>query len=143
MTSCETEFADTYIIKNNSSRNLVIFAYDRMIDSQYSVNTYDERIEIDAGSNYSVQKARGFQGEDPTVFETSEIDSIFITFDHVRFLSFACDKPLGNLCSGKYNLMNIEENWTQNKSGKSSGKQEYTYTYEFNEVDYENAELIE
>ncbi|MDD3990481.1 MAG: hypothetical protein PHP30_10385 [Bacteroidales bacterium] len=141
----ETEFAHLYVIKNETSHDMEITGYDVIGD--YNIrNTgdlYSETISISKNSLFEVVRQAGWRLEDQSAFSTDNIDSLVIRFDSVKQIVYSCNENMGFYCSGKYNLMNIEENYVAKKIGKSSGKDEYSYTYTFTHDDYENASVIE
>lgn len=140
----ETEFAHLYVIKNETSHYMEITGYD-VIGNRNIRNTgdfYSDTIHIDRYSSYEVVRQAGWRLEAQSIFTTYDIDSLVIRFDSIKQILFSCDSTVGLSCCGKYNLMNIEENWVKSEIGYSSGKDEYSYTYTFTEDDYENAELI-
>jgi hypothetical protein len=145
ITSCETEFAHTYVIKNNTDYDIQITGFDKIGAFNVLNDTsalYTESLYIPKKSEIRKVKQAGFHSEVQGIFDTSELDSLSIQFESLRIITYACNEPYGNSCSGKYNLMNYEESFRKTKTGKSSGKQEYTYIFEFNESDFENTEVI-
>lgn len=144
ISSCETEFSHVYVISNETSYLIKIIGFDKIQTSiQETDSMYYETIEIAPNSKFQVFKQAGYHSQTQGVFEAPEIDSIEILFDKKRRITFSCNKPSGRSCAGKYNLMNIEENYEKTKIGKSSGKDEYSFTYTFTKDDFENASAIE
>jgi len=143
--SCETEFSNTYVIKNTTNHTIEIAVYDRIgfdsvwIDPQAM---YLEKFSIEPNSEFKKIKSAGYHMQIQSIFESYDLDSLSIIFDSSRKISFACNQPSGSNCTGKYNLLNHEENYEKEKTGKTSGKDEFTFTYTITEADYELAEPI-
>lgn len=146
ISSCtkETQFSNLYVIRNETSHNIEITGYDVIGDDNVR-NTndfYSETIKINANSSFEVYRQAGYHSETQSIFSVYDIDSLVIKFDTAKQILYSCDSTMGFYCSGKYNLMNIEENYEKKKIGKSSGKDEYSYTYTFTQKDYEHASII-
>ncbi len=145
ISSCETEFSNTYVIKNTTTHQIKIAAYDRigfdsvLVDPQ---TMYLEKFSIEPNSDFKKIKAAGYHMQIQSIFESYDLDSLSIIFDSSRIITFACNQPSGSNCTGKYNLMNHEENYEKDKTGKASGKDEFTYTYTFTEADFESALIM-
>ena len=145
LTSCETEFSNTYIIKNTTNHKILVTGYDKIGATSVlndSATMYTESISIDAYSEVKKIKPAGYHSEVQSIFDSSEVDSLTIVFDNLKIITFSCSYPTGMSCTGKYNLMNYMENFEKVKTGKSSGKDEYTYTYVLNESDFEAAQPL-
>lgn len=145
---------DTYKVINNSSHDITIesyyISYYLIGDDGYRIKTdtlnniFSEIIELMAGESYSVDKGKGDNYDPGTILEVG-IDSICISFNNEKFISFACDDESDRYCiKGKYNLTSksayqrvaMEEEWFVRYSGTE-------FTFEFTDADYENAEFIE
>ena len=144
LNSCETQFSNTFIIKNNSNHKLTIIGFDKIVTNSTLSDTsvYKEEIVINKFDEYKVIKSAGYHSENQGIFKSSQIDSLVIIFDNLKKISFSCQKPVINYCSGKYNIINYKENYVSTKTGKSSGKDEYTYSFTFDESDYISADSI-
>jgi len=148
LTSCEKEFRNTYIVKNESDYTLNITAYDINVLSKDSIEKdstkiYTEIYKILSKAELIKIKNAGYGWEPQGIFEDTKVDSISIVFDSLRIITFACEKPSGSSCTGEYNLMDYENNFEKVKSGRSSGVDEYTYTFVFTNEDFEKALVIE
>ncbi len=143
LTSCETEFSNTHVIKNTTKHKILVTGYDKTGASSVlndSATMYTESISIDPYSEVKKIKRAGWHSESQSIFDSFEVDSLTIVFDNLKIITYGCSYPTGISCTGKYNLMNYEENFEKVKTGKSSGKDEYTYTYVLNESDFEAAQ---
>ncbi len=143
LTSCETEFSNTYIIKNTTNHKILVTGYDKTGATSVlndSTTKYVESMSIDAYSEVKKIKPAGWHSELQSIFDSFEVDSLTIIFDNLKIITFSCSYPTGISCTGKYNLMNPRESFEKVKTGKSSGKDEYTYTYILNESDFEAAQ---
>lgn len=146
ITSCETEFAHTYIVKNNTNYDIQISAFDKIGGFSVMNDTsklYTESLLVSKKSEIKKVRHAGYHSEVQGIFDSSELDSIVIMFDSLRVITYSCNLPNGITCTGKYNLMNYEETFQKNETGRSSGKEEYTYIFEFNEADFENADVVD
>lgn len=146
LNSCETEFSNTYIIKNNTSYDVLITAYDKVLafgEIDTTLNISKENIVVEANSEFKVLKQAGYHADTQNFFDNNVYDSIVIVFDFEKIITFSCSEVTARSCSGQYNLMNYEDNFVKLKIGKSSGKDEYSYTYTITEEDYSNAEPID
>ena len=143
--SCETEFSHTYIIDNSTSHKIKIKGYDRVGENSVlndSTLISSEEILINEFDKFKVVKSAGYHSENQGVFSSSKYDSIIITFDKIKKITFSCRQPTIFECNGKYNLVNYVENFEKVKTGKSSGKDEFTYTFKISELDYLAADSI-
>ena len=143
--SCETVFQNSFIIQNSTSHRIEItgFYNDQLDSSGSNLLVADpEKIIIEPNSEYRIFKEAGFHYQHQGIFKSYEVDSITIVFDSEKIISYACTALDSGNCSDKYNLMNLEENYIKNLTGKSSGKNEYSFTYTFYEEDYENSKWI-
>jgi hypothetical protein len=138
--SCETEFSNTFIIKNNTNHKVKITGYVK--STKNDTSTYNEEILINPFEEYKVIKNAGYHSENQGVFYSRNIDSIIINFDNSKKITYTCQQPIITHCSGKYNIINYKENYVSAKTGKSSGKDEFTYTYLLNESDYISSDSI-
>ena len=139
--SCETIFYNSYIIQNSTSHRIEINGFYN-VQSASSGTNIPENIIIEPNSEYRIFKEAGWHSEHQGIFKSSEVDSITIVFDSEKIISYTCSALDSISCTGKYNLMNSEENYIKKQTGKSSGKNEYSFTYTFYEEDYENAKWI-
>jgi len=139
---CETIWYNEFEIVNTTDHEIVITAYDVNGLSADKIN-YLEKIEINAHSSYSVLKTYGFHAEEPGVFVSEEVDSVIIDFDDEMRITQVCNQILGSQCDFDRNIMNYNNSYEIVKTGKSSGQDEFRYTYIITEEDYNNATAIE
>jgi hypothetical protein len=147
LTSCEKEYAYTYIVKNETDYTIYLKAFDINVNSHYplvsdSTKTYSESYIIFPQTELIKIKSAGYHPDDQGIFEASGVDSISIVFDSLRIITFACEKLSGENCLGEYNLMDYENNFEKVKTGQSSGEDEYTYTFVFTNDDFEKAQAL-
>ena len=148
MSSCLEITYDTYEVINNSSHDITIYGYIR---SCYSPDDLDkhcfETIELKSGSTYSAEVRNDHGGDNRTVIDSSS-DSVYITFDNEKFISFARDYDHTEDYDYKkyirYHIMGsgVYETSLINKGGILK-LPEYRFTFEFTDEDYEFAEFIE
>lgn len=145
LVSCEKEYAHTYIIKNTSQHDIQITGFDKIgayFVANDSSELYSETFKISPNSEFKKVKQAGYHADEQGVFDSSELDSIQIIFDSESIITFACNQPVGINCSGSYNIMNYEDNYEKVLTGRSSGEEEYTYTFVLAESDYEYAKPL-
>jgi hypothetical protein len=145
LVSCETEFNNTYIIKNDTKYRIKIKGFDKIgayskLNDTTMINS--EEIMIEPFGEYKTIKSAGYHSETQGIFNSAEIDSLSISFDNIKQITYSCKQPTIFECEGKYNLVNYKANYKVEKTGKSSGKDEYTYSYSFKEIDYSLADSI-
>ncbi len=139
---CETIWYNEFVIVNSTDHDIVITAFDVNGVSFDKIN-YLEQIVINAQSKYSVMKTYGYHAEEPGVFISEEVDSVVIDFDNVMRITQVCNQILGSQCDFDSNIMNYNNSYDIVKTGKSSGRDEFRYTYTITEEDYNNASIIE
>lgn len=145
LTSCETVFQHTYVIKNSTNHKIEIFGYDKaetLTIINDSVKDASEVIIMEPDSEIKKIREAGYHADPQGIFDYLGIDSLVIVFDSRKRITYACDQPYAMDCQGKYNLMNYDDNYLKQKIGSSSQRDEYSYTYVFSEEDYEFAEWI-
>ena len=145
--SCEKEYVYEYVIENKTDFDVTIEGYDRFDIQGVKIASYSENgefLSIPPQSNYSVIKARGFHAEPVGVFSTTDIDSVNIIFDDEKIIKQFCNKATLRSCEIERNIMGYEtSSYVRTKFGRSSGENEYRFTYTITEDDYNNAVPIE
>lgn len=136
----ETEYTNQYVLQNETLHSIKIQAYYRR-DSAYLEKS--ERIFIPPNGSYTVDKQTGYHREPLGVFNRWEIDSISIIFDNEKLLVQSCDSGSLSFCKMERNLMDFDSEYEVKKIGRSSGENEYRFTYTFTEKDYEKAVNIQ
>ncbi len=139
---CETIWYNEFVIVNTTDHEIVITAYDVNGLSADKIN-YLEKILLNAKSSYSVLKTYGFHADDPGAFVSQEVDSVIIDFDNAMRITQVCNQILGSQCDFDRNIMNYNNSYDIVKTGRSSGQDEFRYTYTITEEDYNNASIIE
>lgn len=138
---CEPMYTNKYIVRNETSHSINIQAYCRFGDADYLQKP--ERIYIAPHSSYTVVKQAGYHGDQEGIFVRYEIDSVSILFDSTKVMVQFCENDLLKFCEVERNIMNIESEYVAKKIGRSSGHNEYQFTYTITEGDYENATSID
>ncbi len=144
---CEKVYYWEYVILNKTSYTITIKGYDR-IDLNYKrlteINGSAETIVIQPFQKYETTRARGLNGDPLGVFENMGIDSVNIIFNNEKILIQQCDEPSLTVCSNIIkNVADYDNEYTKEKTGRSSGENEYRFTYTLTEEDYNNAVPIE
>jgi len=139
-TQCEPMYCNTYVVRNETSHSIKIQAYSRFDDADYLQKS--ERIYIAPNSSYTAVKQAGSHADTEGVFIRFEIDSVSISFDNMKVIVQYCEKGLLRYCDVERNIMNFELEYDKKFIGKSSGHNEYQFTYIITEKDYENALTI-
>ena len=146
LSSCEPVYYYEYVVKNETGRSVKIEGFDR-INTSYDIEMDDvETIYIEANSFYSISKQMGYHAEFPGIFQSVQIDSVNIMFDNEKQIVQSCNQPELRICLDEVyrNIMNFESgDYVIEKTGRSSGKIEYRYTYTLTEEDYERAVFID
>lgn len=154
--SCKSDY-NTFNILNNSSHNIVIKGFDRIgeyygkffTQDSITANTAIETINIKRQSEYSTTKEIDNFGFDNkrSIFNDSQIDSISIEFDSLRYITFASKGARGFAAAdtahpnAKYNFLNYFEtsDCIENKQVLGLSIQRNKCTFIFTDEDYEKA----
>lgn len=139
-TQCEPSYYNKYVVRNETSHSIKIQAYNRFADEDYQIKP--ERINIAPNSSYTAIKQAGYHAEPEGIFIRYEIDSVSISFDNIKVMVQFCDNGLLNDCDIERNIMNVELEYDKKLTGKSSGHNEYQFTYTITNEDYESAAYI-
>lgn len=134
---CEPMYCNKYVVRNETSHSIKIQAYSRIGDVDYLQKS--ERIYIAPNSSYTAVKQSGYHADPEGIFLQYEIDSVSISFDSTKVMVQYCENGLLRFCDIERNIMNIESEYAAKKIGRSSGHNEYQFTYTITEKDYENA----
>ncbi len=137
LTGCEPMYINKYVVCNATSHSIKIQAYCRLGVADYLQKS--ERIYIAPNSSYTAVKQVGYHADPEGIFLRYEIDSVSISFDSAKVMVQYCENDLLIFCDVKRNIMNIEAEYAAKKIGRSSGHNEYQFTYTITEEDYENA----
>ena len=144
---CEKEYNWEYVILNETSYTITIKGFDRidLNDRRLTeINGSAETIVIQPFQKYEITRARGLHGDPLGVFENMGIDSVSIIFNIEKILIQQCDEPSLTVCSNIIkNVTDYDNEYKKEKTGRSSGENEYRFTYTITEEDYNNAVPIE
>lgn len=145
---CEKEYHWQYIIINETDFMIRIEGYDRINIANNGMNENIEHtveiINISPNQEYSLTRARGYHPDPIGIFENMGIDSVNIYFDEEKVTTQFCDNETSlQSCIIERNINGYETDYEKVKIGRSSGENEYRYTYTITEEDYNNAEPIE
>jgi len=151
---CEVVYHYDYIVENKTDHVIRIEGYDRFdfatseggIKMELNENDLSpvDIIDIDPHSKYSVTKGKGFHADPQGPFSVREIDSVNIIFNNQKILVLYCnDRSSLRDCELERNIMDFEREYERKKIGRSSGQNEYSFTYNITEEDYNNATQID
>jgi hypothetical protein len=141
---CEKQYCWEYVIENRTDHSITIEGYDRLNITQDGLNeNIDgtvEFIKIEPYQFHTVLRARGFQSDPIGIFENMGIDSVNIYFDAEKVISQYCNR-ITHLrdCNIERNICGYDTEYIKTKTGRSSGENEYRFTYIITEEDYNNA----
>jgi|PlaIllAssembly_1097288.scaffolds.fasta_scaffold323360_1 hypothetical protein len=145
--SCDTTYYNKFVIINETPYNIKIEGVNRRSKTtdKIVVNALQpiEIIEIKPKSSFSVLKAKGYHAEPDDIFQNFDIDSVNIIFNDEKILIQFCDNYYLRDCEIERNILGFDTEYVKVKMGKSSGHNEYRYTYTITEEDYNNAVPIE
>ena len=132
---------DTYTILNQTDKEIVIMAYDAGLNNAPPMSTpmLFDSISIPPYGKYFRKKGRGEDYEPGGYFESHYVDSVTVTFDNVRRITYTCDKEDPYACYEYRNIMNWNH-FSEERIVKNRG---IDYTYTFTMEDYENADILE
>ena len=144
--SCEKEvtITITFTVKNQTEHFIQITGYDRLVDCfeiDTSENVDSENISLLANTEYVVNSGEDIYNSQSIFKSDIYIDSITIVFDSARIIVFACNSPVGLMCSDDYNLLSYI-NYTREITTPMYDKEERNYTFVFTEEDFEFASEI-
>ncbi|MBN2300637.1 MAG: hypothetical protein JXC31_05570 [Acholeplasmataceae bacterium] len=128
---------DTYTIKNETNKDVLILAYDKYyyFDS-VNVAYLSDSIVIYAEGQYKVEKRTGEDHEPRGYFKSDGVDSVVILFSNQKKLIYVCDKVIGSACFDSRNIMNWHE-YSESTCEKNRG---CDYVYKITNDDYVQAE---
>ena len=129
--ACEKSWYHEYIIINDTDVEVTIYAYDTDVEPVFNCDV----INIKAKSQYSVLKGNGIDLDYQGVFTIGEVDSVVINFNNERSIIQSCAFEYGEGCKFDRNIMDYhnEQDFIRLERGKSSGQQQYSYTYTITE----------
>lgn len=134
LTGCNKVYNDTYIVINNTSKQVKIKGFNLKYDGV----PYNEIIDIQSNSKFTVGKGKGEEYQSPGIFSSGGIDSVCIIFANKKIIKYRCNTTQGQtLCDDVRNILNYNKYYEQVK-----GEHESTYTYTITEADYESADTI-
>jgi len=137
---CEPSYYNKYVVRNETAHSISIQGYSRIPDEDYGKKS--EKINISPNSSYTDIKQAGYHAEPEGIFIRFEIDSVSISFDNKKVLVLFCSNGLLRDCDVERNIMNFESEYHKKLTGRSSGHNEYQFTYIITDKDYENATYI-
>lgn len=145
--SCiDKTYVDEFVVENHTEysiriegfvRNTYNFDEGAFIKNE---NVNPETILIPPFSTYTAfQNTRGYHANDPEgIFIQWYIDSVNIYFDEKKILKQFCDSAFyTDACS--IDILDIDNNYIREKRNRN----EYRYTYEITEKDYEHGDFIQ
>ncbi len=144
--SCEKEYYWEYVIQNETNSEILIEGFDRFDWKGNRLINYSnplEEIDIKPDQNFSVRRGRGLDNEPLGIFENFEIDSVNIIFDNKKIIIQVCDEHALSICDFERNILAYDTEYKREKTGRSSGENEYRFIYTITEEDYNNAVPIE
>ena len=132
---------DTYTILNQTDKEIVIMAYEAGLNeaNQLSKPNLMDSIAIPPYGKYFRKKTTGEDRVPKGYFESDYVDSVTVTFDNVRRITYTCDKKDPCFCDEYRNIMN----WIHYSEIKYVKKRGADCTYTFTMEDYENADILE
>jgi len=143
--SCEItdEDYDTYTIKNQTGKTLVVMAYDKYRYSDTILigiypSSISDSIHIPPLGQYSTKKRTGEDDEPNGYFKSDGVDSVIILFNNEKRIIYVCDKVISSACFESKNIMNWHK-YSESTCEKNRG---CDYVYNITKEDYIEAELI-
>ncbi len=137
LSGCLKSYHDTYVVVNNTNKNVQIEGFTVKISKENNENfIYNEAIEIQPNSKYTILKGLGENSQPRGIFEVDWIDSVNIIFNNQKIIKYKCDDNYF-FCADKRNILGYNDYYE-----KSCGEHDCTYTYTITEADYESAEII-
>lgn len=144
---CEKQYFWSYVVINETDHKIVISGYDRIDMNNIRFDSPDsslEQITIQPFGQFEILRTRGIGGDPLGIFDNMGIDSVAILFNNEKMLVQKCDEPSLIFCNSvPRNITDYENVYERVKTGRSSGENEYRFTYTITEEDYNNALPIE
>ncbi len=137
---CLKTYNDTYVVINDTSKQVRIEAYVVESAKKYNEIPYlEEVIDIQPNSKFIIRKGKGEEYQPRGIFKFEIIDSVNIIFSNQRIIRYKCNNvvDLVFICNDKRNIINYNEYYD-----RSCGKHECTHTYTITEADFESAEIV-
>jgi hypothetical protein len=128
---------NTYIIKNQTNKQITIYGYAVKWSAKVNLEPpYSETFDILPYSEYSVIKEFGEITQPQGIFQNAdEVDSVVISFNDEKYIRYSCNYiDVNRLCNDKRNII------FNGYYDEQCSEHECTYTYTITEDDYNNAE---
>lgn len=146
LVGCEKVYYWEYVILNETNYVITIKGYDRFeLNNKRFTDISDsvETIVIQPFQKYAIIRARGFQADPLGIFENMGIDSVNIIFSNEKILVQQCNESSLIDCESiTKNITDYNNEYKKEKTGRSSGENEFRFTYFITEEDYNNAVAI-